>query len=194
VREAKTCIILPDFYDGAGAPDLRERIAPPRNDEGRGAPKGAPCSSRVCETRRRPCDRTPRLPALHVRCFSVRPRFSGTAVSPFRLSRLPAGRFAPGRSSEPPACALTNAPAEPHPAPPRERLRKAPLASGVKGIWHRTGIKSRNRTVYFLGRSRVRPPHIHGERVSLSSHRAVAVRIKTKSPGVSSGAFPFRNA
>ena len=32
--------------------------------------------------------------------FRFRPRFSGEAFSPPRPSRLPAGRFAPGRSSE----------------------------------------------------------------------------------------------
>jgi hypothetical protein len=39
----------------------------PRHNEGSGAPKGATEFIRACEARRRPCDWTPRLTALHWR-------------------------------------------------------------------------------------------------------------------------------
>ena len=58
---------LPVFCEGAGAPVVRGKFAALQPCEGRGAPAGAPCNIRACDARRCPCDRTPRLPALHVR-------------------------------------------------------------------------------------------------------------------------------
>ena len=67
-----------------------------------------------------------RLSALHLRFLVGSGRaFRGIRAS---LSRLPAGRFAPGRSPEPPACAPATRLPEPHPAPLSRRLMSAALS------------------------------------------------------------------